>query len=212
MEINEQNLEALATYLRKTLSPNSNERSEGKSLKSNLLEFFILFIFPAEKTLKQIERNENYSSLLLTLCERSTTPDEIRRASVITFKNFIKRNWPSLDESNSISIKDRNHIKEHIIDLMTRSPEHIQEQLSDAITVIGKCDFPDQWSTLLDTMIKQFQQQSTNSFQSINGVLKTAHSLFERYRYEQKSDELWLEIKLVLEKFTPAFTELFKVK
>jgi exportin-2 (importin alpha re-exporter) len=162
--------------------------------------------------LKQIERNENYSLLLLTLCEHPTIPDEIRRASVITFKNFIKRNWPSLDESNSISLKDRNHIKEHIIDLMTRSPEHIQEQLSDAITVIGKSDFPEQWSTLLDTMIKQFQQQSNNSFQSINGVLKTAHSLFERYRYEQKSDELWSEIKLVLEKFTPAFLELFKVK
>ncbi|CAF2961115.1 unnamed protein product [Rotaria sp. Silwood2] len=192
MEINEQNLEALSTYLRKTLSANTNERLE------------------AEKTLKQIERNENYTSLLLTLCERSTTPDEIRRASVITFKNFIKRNWPSLDQSSSISIRDRNHIKEHIIDLMTRSPEHIQEQLSDAITVIGKCDFPDQWSTLLDTMIKQFQQQTSNSFQSINGVLKTAHSLFERYRYEQKSEELWLEIKLVLEKFAPAFTELFK--
>ncbi|CAF1018808.1 unnamed protein product [Rotaria sp. Silwood1] len=192
MEINEQNLEALSTYLRKTLSANTDERLE------------------AEKTLKQIERNENYTSLLLTLCERSTTPDEIRLASVITFKNFIKRNWPSLDQSNSISIRDRNHIKEHIIGLMTRSPEHIQEQLSDAITVIGKCDFPDQWSTLLDTMIKQFQQQTSNSFQSINGVLKTAHSLFERYRYEQKSEELWLEIKLVLDKFAPAFTELFK--
>jgi exportin-2 (importin alpha re-exporter) len=173
--------------------------------------------YSAEKTLKQIERNENYSSLLLTLCERSSTPDEIRRASVITFKNFVKRNWPSLDASSSttnpISIRDRNHIKEHIVDLMTRSPEHIQQQLSDAITVIGKCDFPDQWPTLLDTMVRQFQQPSTqNSFQSINGVLKTAHSLFERYRYEQKSDELWLEIKLVLEKFAPAFTELFKVK
>jgi exportin-2 (importin alpha re-exporter) len=136
---------------------------------------------------------------------------------VIIFKNFIKRNWPSLDASSSttnlISIRDRNHIKEHIVDLMTRSPEHIQQQLSDAITVIGQCDFPDQWPTLLDTMVRQFQQPSSqNSFQSINGVLKTAHSLFERYRYEQKSDELWLEIKLVLEKFAPAFTELFKVK
>ncbi|CAF5028586.1 unnamed protein product, partial [Rotaria sp. Silwood1] len=180
-----------------TLSPNGDERAE------------------AEKTLKQIERNENYSALLLTLCERSTIPDEIRRASVITFKNFVKRNWPSLDASSSttnpISIRDRNYIKEHIIDLMTRSPEHIQQQLSDAITVIGKCDFPDQWPTLLDTMVRQFQQPSTgNSFQSINGVLKTAHSLFERFRYEQKSDELWLEIKLVLEKFAPAFTDLFK--
>jgi exportin-2 (importin alpha re-exporter) len=172
-----------------------------------------IFYLSAEKTLKQIERNENYSLLLLTLCEHPTTSDEIRRASVITFKNFIKRNWPSLDESNSISMNDRNHIKEHIIDLMSRSPEHIQQQLSDAITVIGKCDFPDQWPTLLDTMVRQFQKPSTQtSFQSINGVLKTAHSLFERYRYEQKSDELWLEIKLVLEKFAPAFTELFKVK
>ncbi|CAF3964624.1 unnamed protein product [Rotaria sordida] len=95
---------------------------------------------------------------------------------------------------------------------MTRSSEHIQQQLFDAITVIGKCDFPDQWPTFLDTMVRQFQQLSTqNSFQSINGVLKTVHLLFERYRYEQKLDELWLEIKLVLEKFAPAFTELFKV-
>ncbi len=29
MEINEQNLEALASYLRKTLSPNGDERAEG---------------------------------------------------------------------------------------------------------------------------------------------------------------------------------------
>ena len=166
----------------------------------------------AEKTLKQIERNEHYASLLLTLCDRSTTPDDIRRASVITFKNFIRRNWPSLDNSNVISLQDRNHIKEHIVELMTRSPEHIQEQLSEAITVIGQCDFPEQWPNLLETMIRQFQQQqSSNSFQSINGVLKTAHSLFERYRHEQKSEELWTEIKLVLDNFAPAFTQLFQV-
>ena len=217
MELNDQNLEALSTYLRQTLSPNGDERAGGRTRISIPIALGKRFSILAEKTLKQIERNENYSSLLLTLCERSTTPDEIRRASVITFKNFIKRNWPSLDASSSttnpISSRDRNHIKEHIVDLMTRSPEHIQQQLSDAIMVIGKCDFPEQWPTLLDTMVRQFQQPSTqNSFQSINGVLKTAHSLFERYRYEPKSDELWLEIKLVLEKFAPAFTELFKVQ
>ncbi|CAF0822655.1 unnamed protein product [Rotaria sordida] len=64
MEINDQNLEVLATYLHKTFTLSGNERTE------------------AEKTLKQIERNENYSSLLLTLCERPTIPDEIRRASL----------------------------------------------------------------------------------------------------------------------------------
>ena len=185
--------------------------------KSFLFPFSLLCRNFSGKTLKQIERNENYSSLLLTLCERPSVADEVRRAAVITFKNFVRRNWASLDptaSTNSISNRDRTHIKEHIVDLMTRSPDHIQQQLSEAITVIGKCDFPDQWPTLLDTMVRQFQQPSTtqNSFQSINGVLKTAHSLFEKYRYEHKSDELWLEIKLVLDKFAPAFTQLFQVK
>lgn len=35
MDINDQNLEGLATYLRKTLSPNGDERNEGK--KSNFV-------------------------------------------------------------------------------------------------------------------------------------------------------------------------------
>ncbi|CAF4196535.1 unnamed protein product [Rotaria sp. Silwood2] len=61
---------------------------------------------------------------------RSTIPDEIRHASIIIFLNFIKCNGPSLDTlsstANKISIRDRNHIKEHAVDLMIRSPEHIQ--------------------------------------------------------------------------------------
>jgi hypothetical protein len=43
MEINDRNLEALATYLRKTLSPNGDERAEGKI---NIFQFKIEFHFP----------------------------------------------------------------------------------------------------------------------------------------------------------------------
>ena len=46
-------------------------------------------------------------------------------------------------------------------------------------------------------------------FHKINGVLRTAHSLTKRYRHEFKSQELWSEIKLVLEQFAEPFTELF---
>lgn len=221
MEVNEQNLEALATYLRKTLSINGEERGEGWSLNSIKREKIIDKMFvrlSAEKALKQIERNENYSKLLLTLCERANVPDAIRRAAVITFKNLVKKNWPTLDATsattNPISLNDRNYIKQQIVDLMIRSPEHIQQQLSESITVIGRHDFPDQWPSLLDRMVQYFQQPSTteNSFQSIFGILATAHSLFERYRHEHKSDDLWLEIKLVLERFAPAFTQLFQVR
>lgn len=46
-------------------------------------------------------------------------------------------------------------------------------------------------------------------FHRISGVLRTAHSLTKRYRHEFKSQELWSEIKLVLDKFAEPFTDLF---
>jgi len=45
----------------------------------------------------------------------------------------------------------------------------------------------------------------------INGVLRTAHSLFKRYRFEFQSNALWAEIKLVLEAFAGPLTDLFVV-
>lgn len=39
--------------------------------------------------------------------------------------------------------------------------------------------------------------------------MQTAHSIFKRYRYEFKSQELWTEIKLVLDSFAKPLTELF---
>ena len=51
----------------------------------------------------------------------------------------------------------------------------------------------------------------TGDFHVINGILRTAHSLFERYRFEFKSNELWTEIKFVLDNFAKPLTELFVV-
>ncbi|KAK9881974.1 hypothetical protein WA026_018163 [Henosepilachna vigintioctopunctata] len=45
-------------------------------------------------------------------------------------------------------------------------------------------------------------------FNVINGILRTAHSLFKKYRYEFRSDSLWSEIKFVLEKISQPLTNL----
>ena len=47
------------------------------------------------------------------------------------------------------------------------------------------------------------------NFHKINGILRTAHSLTKRYRHEFKSQELWVEIKLVLDLFAGPLSELF---
>lgn len=88
---------------------------------------------------------------------------------------------------------------------MLSSTPAIQKQLSDAISIIGKYDFPEKWPELINEMVAKF---GTGDFNIINGVLQTAHSIFKRYRFEFKSQKLWEEIKLVLDTFAQPLTEL----
>ena len=190
MEATPENLQVLASYLNRTLSASYDVRK------------------PAEDYLASVEGNQNYALLLLQLADSDQVELHIRMAAAINFKNFVKRNWRVLeDRPNKISSADRELIKKHIVGLMLKTPEAIQRQLSDAITNIGSEDFPSNWQGLLEEMVEHFK---SGDFYQINGVLRTAHSLTKRYRHEFKSQELWTEIKFVLETFATPFTELFQ--
>lgn len=189
MEVTDENLATLANYLHQTLNPDPNVRR------------------PAEKFLESVEVNQNYAILLLHLVDKETVDSTIRVAAAIAFKNYIKRNWPvEEDSTDKIHASDRATIKTLIVSLMLKSPESIQRQFSDAVSIIGKCDFPDKWPGLIPEMVEKF---ATGDFHVINGILRTAHSLFRRYRIEFKSQKLWEEIKHVLDNFAKPLTDLF---
>lgn len=188
MEISEENLGTLGQYLHHTLNPDPNVRR------------------PAEKFLEGVEVNQNFPLLVLHLISKTEVDMTVRVAGAIVFKNYIKRNWKvEDDEPDRIHETDRSSIKRLIVELMLSSPESIQKQFSDAISIIGKSDFPTKWPELITQMVEKF---STGDFYIINGVLRTAHSLFKKYRYEFKSNELWTEIKFVLEKLAQPLTDL----
>ena len=169
----------------------------------------ISYFFQAEKCLESLETNAKYGLLLLMLCKKENIAQHIRVSAAITFKNFIKRNWRvNEDGLDKITESDRQSIKSSIVELMLTSPEQIQRQLSDAISIISKEDFPEKWENLLTDMVQKF---NTGDFHIINGILRTAHSIFKRYRHEFQSNELWKEIKYVLTTFAVPFTNLFKV-
>lgn len=189
MDITNDNMRALANYLQQTMNPDSAIRR------------------PAERFLEGIEVNQNYGLLLLNLIDKPEVDATIRVAAAIAFKNFIKRNWPvDEDGTNKIHDSDRTAIKNLIVNLMLKSPEAVQKQFSDAVSIIGKYDFPEKWPSLIPEMVEKF---ATGDFHLINGVLRTAHSLFKKYRYEFKSQKLWEEIKHVLENFAKPITDLF---
>ncbi|XP_050045911.2 exportin-2 [Dermacentor andersoni] len=189
MEITDNNLSTLASYLQQTLQVDVTTRRN------------------AEKFLETIEVNQNYPVLLLHLVDKADIDMVIRVAGAIAFKNYVKRHWAvPEDGADRVHPSDRSAVKEMIVGLMLRSPEQLQKQLSDAVSIIGREDFPARWPNLLPEMITHFQ---SGEFHIINGVLRTAHSLFKRYRYEFKSQELWTEIKHVLDNFAKPFTDLF---
>lgn len=168
-------------------------------------------MFVAEKCLENLEAQQNYSIMLLHLVGKDDVDNTIRIAGSIAFKNFVKRNWNmhvDNDGPDRIHESVRALIKQHIVSLMLKSSPAIQKQLSDAVSIIGKYDFPEKWPGLINEMVEKF---GTGDFNIINGVLQTAHSIFKRYRYEFKSQKLWEEIKLVLETFAKPLTDLLTV-
>jgi exportin-2 (importin alpha re-exporter) len=161
-----------------------------------------------------METQPNYGAILLVLCNKPDLAMHLRVTASVTFKNYIKKNWKCSDDTDNsekidrILSQDRDSIKASITELMITSPEQIQRQLSDAISIISREDFPDKWPNLLPTLVEQLK--ATGDFHVINGILRTAHSIFKRYRHEFKSNELWKEIKYVLGIFAVPVTELFQ--
>ena len=103
MEMNEENLQALTTYLQQTMSPDINLRK------------------PAEDFLKSVEGQHGYAMLLLAMLgtERQVAMD-IKLAAAIAFKNFIKRNWKVVSIPNlhcQISIAENT---KHCLELSNR--------------------------------------------------------------------------------------------
>jgi len=189
MEINQQTIQAVVTYLQQTMSSDANVRR------------------PAEKYLESVEVNQNYPIVLLSLIDDSSIELITRISGAITFKNYVKRNWVE-DDGKRISESDRLAIKQTIISVMLNREDQIQRQLSDAVAIIGKEDFPEKWNHLLDELVDRIRTSGSN-FQIINGILQTCHSLFKRFRHEFRSDELFSIIKFVLDKFARPFTDLF---
>ncbi|KAG0257100.1 importin-alpha export receptor [Actinomortierella ambigua] len=189
LEINEGTLQALAAYLQQTLDPAKRQQ--------------------AEAFLNELEQNQNYGQLVLQFIALKSYDLNIRFAAAVLFKNFVRRNWLQTDEDageGCISVADREAIKAKIVDLMTISEHRIQLQLSDAITQIADSDFPQKWQGLIPELVSKLNPQN---FVTNNGLLQTAHSIFQRWRPLVPTDNLYIEIKMALESFSEPYRAVF---
>ncbi|KAG1138620.1 hypothetical protein G6F37_010384 [Rhizopus arrhizus] len=160
--------------------------------------------------LSQAEVQQGFPLILLKLISDQVVDPTVRITAAVYFKNYIKRHWVPDNEQavDVIAESDRVAIKNEIVQLMITVPEKIQFQISDALTLIAAADFPDRWEGLLPEMITKL---SPTNYQANNGILSTAHSIFKRWRSAFRSDELFADIKYVLNLFCEPYFQLFQI-
>ncbi|KAK6142670.1 hypothetical protein DH2020_023018 [Rehmannia glutinosa] len=196
MEWNPETLQFLSQCFLNTLSPLPEPRRR------------------AEAALAEAADRPNYGLAVLRLVAEPSVDEQIRQSAAVNFKNHLKGHWaPQPNDPVRVIIPDpeKEQIKSLIVTLMVNSSPKIQAQLSEALTIIGKHDFPKAWPTLLPEVVVTLDKLSqANDYASVNGVLAMINSLFKKFRYQFKTNELLLDLKYCLDNFAKPLLEVFK--
>ncbi|WCJ22435.1 Exportin-2 [Euphorbia peplus] len=166
----------------------------------------------AESKLTESADRPNYALAVLRLVAEPSVDELIRHAAAVNFKNHLRSRWAPSPESSFTPIGDdeKHQIKGLIVTLMLSSSPRIQSQLSESLSLIGKHDFPKSWPTLLPELVANLNTALCgNDYVSVNGILGTANSIFKKFRYQYKTNDLLLDLKYCLDNFCAPLLDVF---
>ncbi|KAK0395016.1 hypothetical protein QR680_001065 [Steinernema hermaphroditum] len=181
-------IEILANALQRTLSPDMMTRKT------------------AENELKAMENQPGHGVAILELASKDAAPSEIRLAAVVALKNYVKRNWGG-DGDATINDAERLQIREESLRLMFLLAGNLRKQLSSTVCEIGQVDFPSKWPALVEVLSANL---ATQNLDHIIASLDLLDDLSKKYRTESKSQELWVELKFVLDNLSGPLLALFQ--
>ncbi|KAK6354172.1 importin-alpha export receptor [Orbilia blumenaviensis] len=161
----------------------------------------------AERQLKSVETTPGFPLMLLRTVATPELPINVRLAGALFFKNLIRRSWTDEEGNHKFAPSDVSAIKSELLGVMIQVPSNLQIQIGEAISVIADSDFYKKWDTLVAELASKLDP---NNPAVTTGVLTVAHSIFKRWRPLFRSDELFLEIIHVLERFGEPYLNLLK--
>lgn len=185
LKMAENSLESIPSYLKESLDPRNAKHAEAQ--------------------LRSIEVQPHFAINLLHVVASSNLDPSVRLAGALFLKNLIKRKWVNEDGDYLLYLDDVEYIKREILNVMIKLPNNLQVQLGECISIIAELDFPHKWDNLIDDLVAKL---SPDDFVLNRGILLVAHSIFKKWRPLFRSDELFLEIKMVLDKFASPFLSM----
>lgn len=135
----------------------------------------------AEAQLKSWEVERGYHYLLQEVYLKTDVPLQERWLAILCFKNGVEKYWRS-SRQNAISKEEKQQIRSRVFMLLNEKNNQLSIQNAHLIGRIVRFDFPNEWPTLFDDIVKYLEDfvfnkndiVSTNNLLIIlNQVIKT---------------------------------------
>ncbi|KAI1381856.1 ARM repeat-containing protein [Hypoxylon crocopeplum] len=131
----------------------------------------------AEIDLKRAAKNPAFPLSLANIARHSSIPVEVRQSALSALRLFIERNWSGDNDDGPVipiadSVKDQ--IRPMVLDvaLNTEDDKKIKTAASYTVGKIANADFPDQWPSLLPTLLDVIPNGSDNQLHGALIVLR----------------------------------------
>jgi len=136
----------------------------------------------AERQLEQLYTNDAFPISLLSIAAHKSVALEHRQAALLSLKKLVLKTWsPSLEEYEGTEVltdATKEQIRQSVLAIATASQEErkIVAAASYVASKIASVDFPDQWPSLLSTLLNTVPQADATQ---LHGVLVVLGNLVE---------------------------------
>ncbi|KAL8961471.1 MAG: hypothetical protein Q9193_001979 [Seirophora villosa] len=136
----------------------------------------------AERHLEQLYTNDAFPICLISIASHNSVEPPLRQAALLVLKTFVLRTWSqSLDEFQpGIPISDatKDQVRQSLLALATSGDQErkVISASSYVVSKIASVDFPEQWPSLLPTLLQLIPRSHENQ---LHGVLVVLGNLVE---------------------------------
>ena len=136
----------------------------------------------AERQLEQLYTNDAFPISLISIATHSSVSLEHRQAALLSLKKLVLKTWsPSLEEyegSDVLTDATKEQVRQAVLSIATASGEErkIVAAASYVASKIASVDFPEQWPSLLPTLLNTVPQADATQ---LHGVLVVLSNLVE---------------------------------
>lgn len=165
------------------------DRLQKTTMEQQVLELLAATLEPAPETrinaerhLEQLYTNDAFPISLISIASHNSVELPLRQAALLVLKTFVLRTWSSsLDDyqgSVTVSEATKDQVRQALLALATSGDQErkVVSASSYVVSKIASVDFPDQWPSLLPTLLQLIPRSHENQ---LHGVLVVLENLVE---------------------------------